>query len=129
MVYYILIRKLIMFLGDINLLIILFFTLMTTLITNTNTSLHLLLTAELLWITLYALTLLLGIVYDNLNLLSLTFFFLIFSAVEFGVGLVIMLLQHLLTRTINLNVGGNSSSKFTQSLSNQPFTHKLDWKY
>lgn len=117
-----------MFLGDVSLFVVLFFILFSTLITNTNTSLHLLLTAELLWINLYGLTLIIGILYDNLNLVSLTFFFLIFSAVEFGVGLVIMLLQHLLTRTISLNTGGNSSSKFSQGIANQPFIHKLNWK-
>jgi len=76
--------------------------LLTTLILHTNTALHLLLTAELLWITLYGIALFIGLAFDNLNILSLTFFFLIFSAVEFAVGLVLMLIQHLLTRSISL---------------------------
>ena len=53
----------------------------------------------------------------------------IFSAVEFGVGLVIMLLQHLLTRTINLNSGGNLTFKFTHGSNNQIFVPKLQWKF
>ena len=120
--------KLVLFLGDLNLLFILFFILSSTLITHTNTSLHLLLTAELIWITLYALTLIVGLSYDNLNLVSLTFFFLIFSAVEFAVGLVIMLIQHLLTRTINLNTGGNLSSKYVNGFTTPPILNKLVWK-
>ena len=120
--------KLVLFLGDLNLLFILFFVLSSTLITHTNTSLHLLLTAELIWITLYALTLIVGLSYDNLNLVSLTFFFLIFSAVEFAVGLVIMLIQHLLTRTINLNAGGNLSSKHVNGSTTPPILNKLVWK-
>jgi len=95
-------KKLILFLGDFNTFIIFFFMLLTTLILHTNTALHLLLTAELLWITLYGLALFVGLAFDNLNILSLTFFFLIFSAVEFAVGLVLLLLQHLLTRSISL---------------------------
>ena len=94
--------------------------------THTNTSLHLLLTAELLWITLYALTLLIGLAYDNLNLLSLTFFFLIFSAVEFGVGLVLMLLQHLITRTLNLDASGNQSAKFSSGSSKALLVNNLN---
>ena len=30
-------------------------------------------------------------IYDNLNILSLTFFFLVFSAIEFGIGLILLL--------------------------------------
>lgn len=109
-----------MLLGDINFIITLFFLLLVSIVLNTNTALHLLLTAELLWVTLYILTLLLGLIYDNLNLLSLTFFFLILSAVEFGLGLVIMLVQHVLLRSINLNAGNGGtarlSSRFTARL-------------
>ena len=105
--------KLILFLGDFNLLIVFFFFLLSSVLINTNTALHLLLTAELLWITLYVLVLYIGFVYDNLNLLSLTFFFLIFSAVEFSVGLVILLLQHLFLRTLNLSDSDNNIFKFS----------------
>lgn len=116
---------LILFLGDINSLVIFFLFLFSTLIVQTNTSLHLLLTAELLWITLYALVTIIGLAYDNLNLLSLTFFFLIFSAVEFGVGLVLLLIQHLLTRTLNLDARGNQALKFSSQQSNLLVLNKL----
>jgi len=53
-----------------------------------------------------------GLVYDNLNLISLTFFFLILSAVEFGLGLVIMLVQNILLRSINLTDSSANPSKF-----------------
>ena len=109
-------------------MLILFIFMFSTLLVNTNTSLHLLLTAELLWITLYAVTLLVGLVYDNLSLLSLTFFFLIFSAVEFGVGLVLMLIQHLLTRTLNLDANGNTPFKFSNNSSRPLMINRLSWK-
>ncbi len=51
-------------------------------------------------------------IYDNLNILSLTFFFLIFSAIEFGIGLVLLLLQHILSRTLNLNDSDTNVFKF-----------------
>ena len=108
--------------GDINFVILLFFILFASITINVNTSLHLLLTAEFLWITLYILTLISGLVFDNLNLLSLTFFFLILSAVEFGLGLVIILVQNVLLRSKNLNDWTQNSfkfvTKFQQKLNN-----------
>jgi NADH:ubiquinone oxidoreductase subunit K len=108
-----LIPYLVLFLGDLNLLLIFFLIGMGGLLVNTNTALHLLLTAELLWITLYSIVLFVGLVYDNINLLSLTFFFLIFSAIEFGVGLVILLLQHILLRTLGLHTSDINILKYT----------------
>lgn len=64
-----------MLIGDLNLLFFFYILILFSLIVNTNTALHLLLTAELLWITLYSIVLFTGIIYDNLNIISLTFFF------------------------------------------------------
>jgi hypothetical protein len=54
---------------------ILFFIMFMSIALNVNTALHLLLTAELLWITLYVTCLFIGLIFDNLNIMSLTFFF------------------------------------------------------
>ena len=108
--------QLFLLLGDLNTFLLFFLLIFSVFLLTTNSALHLLLTAELLWITLYALTLLAGLIYDNLNLLSLTFFFLIFSAVEFGVGLILLLLQHLLTRSLNLYEGDKNVFKFSNRL-------------
>ena len=85
----------------------------STITINVNTALHLLLTAEFLWITLYIMALTVGFIYDNLNIVSLTFFFLILSAVEFGLGLVIILVQNIILRSINLNDSSSNTFKFT----------------
>lgn len=97
-----------MFIGDINLYFILFFFILLSVSNNVTNALHLLLTAEMLWITLYLIVLTVGIIYDNLNIISLTFFFLVLSAVEFGIGLIIMLLQNILTRSIQLNTNSKN---------------------
>ena len=120
--------KLILFLGDLNTLFLFFFIILGSLLVNTNTALHLLLTAELLWITLYAIVLFVGLVYDNLNILSLTFFFLIFSAIEFGIGLVLLLLQHILLRTLNLNDSETNLFKFVNRFNRQVNINRIDWK-
>ena len=102
-----------MLFGDINFSILLFFLILFSISANVNTALHLLLTAELLWISLYVIVLLTGLIFDNINMLSLTFFFLILSAVEFGLGLVIMLVQHIILRSISLNDLNYNSFKFS----------------
>ena len=116
-----------MTLGDFNFIFFIFFIMFASIALNVNKALHLLLTAEILWITLYIITLFMGLAYDNLNLLSLTFFFLILSAVEFGLGLIIMLVQNIIMRSINLNDSNVNPIKFASRLNNKvnANTHKL----
>lgn len=112
----------------INLLIFFFLLLFFSIFINTNTSLHLLLSAELLWISLYGLLLFVGIIYDNLNLLSLTFFFLIFSAIEFGIGLVLLMLQHIFFRSLSLITNDYNSNKFLTRLVAKLYNNKFFFK-
>jgi NADH:ubiquinone oxidoreductase subunit K len=102
-----------MIFGDLNLVFLLFFLFFLTIILNVNTALHLLLTAELMWISLYIIVLLVGFIFDNVNMLSLTFFFLIFSAAEFALGLVIILVQHVMLRSIYINTLSKNTHKFS----------------
>lgn len=111
-----------------NMLFLFFFLILFSIIINTNTALHLLLTAELLWITLYMIALLIGLIYDNLNILSLTFFFLVFSAIEFGIGLVLLLFQNIITRSINLNDNDTNFLKFFNRFRNRLYINKINWK-
>ena len=66
---------------------------------------------------------------DNLNILSLTFFFLIFSAVEFGIGLVLLLLQHILSRTLKLNDSDTNVFKFVNRFNRKINTNRINWKF
>lgn len=97
-----------MFIGDINLYFVLFFLILFSIAFNVSNALHLLLTAELLWITLYIVVLSIGLIFDNVNLISLTFLFLVLSAVEFGIGLVIILIQNIFIRSTQLSDGSKN---------------------
>lgn len=105
-----------------NLYFFIFFLFFLSIAINVSNALHLLLTAEILWITLYLLVLCVGFLYDNLNLLSLTFFFLVLSAIEFGIGLVLILLQNIFLRSIDLTNNSRNwlkySARFTSKLKN-----------
>lgn len=116
-----------MMVDTLNLLFFFFFLLLFSIFINTNTSLHLLLTAEMLWIALYAIVLFIGLIWDNLNLLSLTFFFLVFSAIEFGIGLILILLQHVFLRTLNLYENDVNLLKFLNRFKNTLYLNKIYW--
>jgi len=60
--------------GDVNYIFIIFFIIFLVPVIDVDTALHFLLSFELLWITLYILSLVLGFICDNVNILSLTFF-------------------------------------------------------
>lgn len=117
-----------MFFGDVNFIFFIFFLLLSSLIINTNTSLHLLLTAELLWVTLYALVLLIGFSFNNLTLVSLTFFFLIFSAIELGIGLVLSMLQHNIFRTMSLSTMDQNLYKYSNRINRFLNINSLNYK-
>lgn len=104
--------KYFMLLGEINLLFLIVFILVLSFISNVGTALHLLLTAEFIWVSLYAIALLVGWLYNCLNIITLTFFFLILSAIEFGLGLIIVLFKHVFTRSITFYSYPLNSSKF-----------------
>lgn len=118
-----------MMVESLNMLFLFFFLILFSVLINTNTALHLLLTAEVLWITLYAIALFVGLIYDNLNVLSLTFFFLVFSAIEFGVGLILLLFQNIITRSINLNDQDSNFLKFANRFRNKLYINKINWKF
>lgn len=114
-------------LGDFNFLIIIFFLLVFSFIINANHFLYLLLSAELLWVTLYGLALFLSFVLDDLNILSLTLFFLVFSAVELAAGLILLLLQNTLFRSLTLVDGSNNVQNFAERVTKRLFISKFNW--
>lgn len=117
-----------MMVESLNLVFFFFLLIVFSIFINTNTSLHLLLTAEICWITLYGLTFLIGFLFDNLNILSLTFFFLIFSAIELGIGLILLLIQNVISRSINLNDNDSNFLKFANRFKTKLFNNKIKWK-
>ena len=116
-----------MFFGDINLYFIIFFLFFLSVSTNITNALHLLLTAEILWITLYLIVLSIGIIYDNLNFLSLTFFFLVLSAIEFGIGLILILLQNLFLRSLDLSNNNKNWLKYSTRFNSKLKNINLNW--
>ncbi len=63
--------------------------------------------------------------YDNLNILSLTFFFLVFSAIEFGIGIILLLLQNIFLRTLNLVENDLNYAKFSNRTKQILYNNKI----
>ena len=116
-----------MMVESLNMLFFFFFLIIFSIIINSNTALHLLLTAELFWITLYVFFFFIGFTFNNLTLLSLTFFSLIFSAIELGIGLVILLFQNVLSRSLSLSEGDKNFLKFANRYKNKISINRIKW--
>lgn len=113
--------------GDLNFLIFIYFLIFFSFVINGNHTLYLLLAAELLWVTLYGMALLLAFINDDLNILSLTLFFLVFSAVELAVGFVLLMLQNTVLRSLTLVDGSNNFFFFLERLQSRLFTSRFNW--
>lgn len=64
--------------------------------------------AEILWLSLYCLTILFGVTLDDLNLFTLSFFLLALAGLEFCIGFLLVTLFRYFTKTLDLN---NSKKK------------------
>jgi len=59
--------------------------------------------AEILWVLLYALAGLLGVIVDDASLMSLTFFILGFAAIEISVGLLLLIFMKYNNLSLNFS--------------------------
>ena len=110
-----------MFFGEYNALIFAFLMIFVSLLISSNSFLHLLLLAELAWVTLYGLVLIGGHLLNDLNMLSLTFFFLIFSAIELGIGLELLSIQNMAARSLS-PLSAKTLPKYSNKFSPKIFT-------
>lgn len=69
-----------------------------------------------------------GLINNDLNMVALTFLFLVLSAIEFGIGLILLLLQNLLFRTINLNENDINVTKFDVRFKSLLFINNIRFK-
>lgn len=99
--------------NDISFILTLVFLLLTYFLVNFNNNLQSLIVSELVWITLFVFALVLSFKINNLLILSLTLFFLVFSAIEISFGLVIINCQKMIFKTIS---NFNSTSKMSFNL-------------
>lgn len=67
--------------------------------------------SELIWLVLYVLSILLGSLYCDISLLSLSFFILGFAGLEFSFGMLISILYKNLNESLNLEYNNKINSQ------------------
>lgn len=81
-------------------------------ITSSKNFVNILVFAELTWVLLYTISILVGSFVDDLNAVSFTFFILGFGGLEFAVGfMLIILMKNMNVSLSNLSTNSNTSSE------------------
>ena len=110
------------FMHSENLFLFLYAILFIYLLNSKHNSFQLLLNAEMLWITLYILALQFSFLINDLNILSFLFFFLVFSAIEFSLGYLFILITSAIFNNSNFK-----SNKFNNFLLNCEYNKFIDF--
>lgn len=112
-------------LSEFNIILTIFWVITFFFISGFENNFKSLILSEFIWITLFVFYLISALLYDDYNLLSLTLFFLIFSAIEISICLIIILIQKKLFKNINLFL----DVKNTNTLNLYKFRNVLSSKY
>ncbi len=92
-----------MSLNEINFISILIWIVLFYFVVGFENSFKSIIVSEFIWITFFCFYLIISIVYDDINCLSLILFFLIFSAIEISICLIIILFQKKIIKSFFVN--------------------------
>lgn len=95
-------------LNEINFLLVIIWFLFVMFVCGFENSFKSIIVSEFLWISLFCIYLLLSLIYDDINFLTMTLFFLIFSAIEISICLILIIIQKKLFKTLNLSFSTNN---------------------
>ena len=84
--------------------------------------LNLLFTSEIIWVVLYIISIIYGIIYSDLNLLSLSFFILGIAGLEFSIGIILSILYKNTNKSLNLDF----NNKITLNLLDNSIKSNID---
>ena len=94
---------------------------------NSNNILTLLLYSELVWIILYLLSVFLGSLNDDINLLSTSFFLLGLAGLEFSIGLLIIVLFKNMKIDYNFYKNTNINNQFIKKNVKNLYLNRYIW--
>lgn len=98
-------------LNELNVINLLIWLILIYLITGFETNFKTLIISELIWISIFCLVVCYSLIYDDLSILSFSLFFLIFSAIEISICLILILFQKKILKSQNTETSVN----FTKS--------------
>ena len=96
---------------------------------NSNNLLSLILYSEIVWVVLYVLSVLLGSLNDDINLLSTSFFLLALAGLEFSFGLLIIILFKNMKVDYDFNNNSNISNQFFKKNIKNLYVNRYVWKF
>ena len=67
--------------------------------------------SELIWLTLYVITIYYGILFSDITLLTFSFFILGFSGLEFSIGMLISILFKNLNESLNIDINNKKNNQ------------------
>lgn len=97
-------------------------------LSNINNFIKLLFYSELVWVILYCNSLTLSSINSDVNLLSLSIFILGFAGLEYGVGIILLLIFKNINKNLNFNET-NFTKKNEFITKNNLFINRYIWNY
>lgn len=95
----------------ISYLTLIFFISIIVMVLKPKNFISLLFMSELIWILLYCLGALLGSIYNDITLLSMSFFILGIAGLEFSIGILISILYKNLNESLNLDLNNKFNNQ------------------
>lgn len=95
----------------ISYLTLIFFVAIIVMVLKPKNFIALLFISELIWIILYCLGVLLGSIYNDITLLSMSFFILGIAGLEFSIGILISILYKNLNESLNLDLNNKFNNQ------------------
>lgn len=95
----------------ISYLFLIFFILIVVMVLKPKNFVSLLFLSELIWILLYCLGVLLGSIYNDITLLSMSFFILGIAGLEFSIGILMSILYKNLNESLNLDLNNKFNNQ------------------
>lgn len=108
---------------------LLFWTIIFLVLFNPSNFLNLFLYSEIVWITLYIISLLIGSNNDDITLFSLTFFLLAIAGLEFSLGFLIIILFKNFKKNLNFEDNNKINNQFLNKNLNKIFLNKSYFNY
>jgi len=113
-----------MIIGEINFINLIIWIVFIHFIFGFENTFKSIIVSEFIWISLFSLYLAYSLIFDNITILSLTLFFLIFSAIEISICLILIIFQKKLNKTVNVNIGNNSQNTIIKKKTSSNFKIK-----
>ena len=83
--------------------------------------------SELVWIVLYIISILVGSIYSDITLLSMSFFILGIAGLEFSLGILLIVLYKNLNESLDIDMNNKTNNKDIYDKNFKISINKINW--